>query len=81
LLCARRCSRRFVDSRKNLLAFGSLLIPEGRLFWADMARMVESLSALEQQADQEEIRLRKMNSVTEIGDHLLAKEAALGCFT
>jgi hypothetical protein len=38
--------------------------------------MAESLSALEQQADQEEIRLLAMDSVVEIGDHLLTKEAA-----
>jgi hypothetical protein len=39
-------------------------------------RIAESLHALEQQADQEAIRLRAMHSVVEIGDHLLAKEAA-----
>jgi hypothetical protein len=39
-------------------------------------RMAESLSALEQQSNQQEIQLLAMNSVAQIGDHLLAKEAA-----
>ncbi|UPJ48504.1 hypothetical protein IVB30_36540 [Bradyrhizobium sp. 200] len=39
-------------------------------------RMEEALAALEQQADQEEIRFRPMNTINQIGDHLLAKEAA-----
>lgn len=39
-------------------------------------RMEEALAALEQQADQEEIRFRPMNTIDQIGDHLLAKEAA-----
>lgn len=39
-------------------------------------RMEQALAALEQQADQEEIRFRAMNTINQIGDHLLAKEAA-----
>lgn len=39
-------------------------------------RMEEALAALEQQADQEEIRFRPMHTINQIGDHLLAKEAA-----
>jgi hypothetical protein len=39
-------------------------------------RMQQALVALEQQADQEEIRFRAMNTINQIGDHLLAKEAA-----
>lgn len=39
-------------------------------------RMEQALAALEQQADQEEIRFRPMNTIDQIGDHLLAKEAA-----
>ena len=38
--------------------------------------MGEALSQLEKQADQEEIRFRPMNSVPQIGDHLLQREAA-----
>jgi hypothetical protein len=38
--------------------------------------MAEALSQLEKQAGQEEIRLRPMNSVSQIGDHLLQREAA-----
>lgn len=38
--------------------------------------MGEALSQLEKQADQEEIRLRSMHSVPEIGEHLLHREAA-----
>lgn len=38
--------------------------------------MGEALMQLEKQADQEEIRLRPMNSVSQIGDHLLQFEAA-----
>jgi len=38
--------------------------------------MGEALSQLTKQADQEEIRLRPMNTVSEIGDHLLQREAA-----
>lgn len=38
--------------------------------------MGEALSQLEKQADQEEIRLRPMNSVSQIGDHILEREAA-----
>ncbi|MEY9884974.1 hypothetical protein [Bradyrhizobium sp. USDA 329] len=38
--------------------------------------MGEALSQLEKQADQEEIRLRSMHSVSEIGEHLLHREAA-----
>jgi hypothetical protein len=38
--------------------------------------MGEALSQLTKQADQEEIRLRSMNSVAQIGDHLLQREAA-----
>lgn len=41
-----------------------------------LTRMEEALAALEQQADQEEIRFRPMNTIDQIGDHLLAKEAA-----
>jgi hypothetical protein len=36
----------------------------------------EALSSLESQADQEELRLRALGSVAEIGDHVLALEAA-----
>jgi hypothetical protein len=39
-------------------------------------RINEALVSLEQQADQEEIRFRPMNTIDQIGDHLLAKEAA-----
>ncbi|MFG1399572.1 hypothetical protein [Roseixanthobacter pseudopolyaromaticivorans] len=39
-------------------------------------RFGEALEALEAQADQEEIRLRPMNTVDEIGTHILMKEAA-----
>jgi hypothetical protein len=39
-------------------------------------RISDALSALEEQADQEEIRFRPMHTVEEIGDHLLQKEAA-----
>jgi hypothetical protein len=39
-------------------------------------RISEALASLEKQADQEEIRLRPMNTIDQIGDHLLAKEAA-----
>jgi NAD-dependent DNA ligase len=39
-------------------------------------RISEALAALEEQADQEEIRFRPLNTVDEIGDHLLEKEAA-----
>jgi hypothetical protein len=39
-------------------------------------RMSEALVSLEQQADQEEIRFRPMNTIDQIGEHLLAKEAA-----
>ncbi|ODM70507.1 hypothetical protein A6X20_07840 [Bradyrhizobium elkanii] len=39
-------------------------------------RMQQALVALEQQADQEEIRFRPMHTINQIGDHLLAKEAA-----
>jgi hypothetical protein len=39
-------------------------------------RMQEALAAFEQQADQEEIRFRPMNTIVQIGDHLLTKEAA-----
>jgi hypothetical protein len=38
--------------------------------------MGEALAQLEKQADQEEIRLRPMNSVPQIGDHILQREAA-----
>lgn len=39
-------------------------------------RLKEALESLESQADQEEIRLRSLNSVDEIGKHILLKEAA-----
>lgn len=39
-------------------------------------RLGEALEALEAQADQEEIRLRPLNTVDEIGKHILLKEAA-----
>lgn len=39
-------------------------------------RMEDALTALEQQADQEEIRFRPMHTINQIGDHLLAREAA-----
>lgn len=39
-------------------------------------RLSEALSALETQADQEEIRLRPMNTVDEIGRHILSREIA-----
>ncbi|GLH75413.1 hypothetical protein SSBR45G_03210 [Bradyrhizobium sp. SSBR45G] len=38
--------------------------------------MGEALRQLEKQADQEEIRLRSMHSVSEIGEHLLQRDAA-----
>lgn len=39
-------------------------------------RLKDALDALETQADQEEIRLRPLNTVDEIGKHILFKEAA-----
>jgi len=39
-------------------------------------RIDEALIALERQADQEEIRFRPMNTISQIGDHLLTREAA-----
>jgi hypothetical protein len=39
-------------------------------------RISEALVSLEQQADQEEIRFRPMNTIDQIGEHLLTKEAA-----
>lgn len=39
-------------------------------------RLKEALEALEAQADQEEIRLRPLSTVDEIGKHILHKEAA-----
>lgn len=40
------------------------------------ANISEALQALEEQADQEELRFRPMNSVKAIGDHILTAEAA-----
>ena len=39
-------------------------------------RIREALFSLEQQADQEEIRLRPLNTVDQIGEYVLMKEAA-----
>jgi hypothetical protein len=39
-------------------------------------RITEALQSLEQQADQEEIRFRPLNTIDQIGEHLLQKEAA-----
>jgi hypothetical protein len=39
-------------------------------------RLREALGALEEQADQEQIRLRPLHSVDDIGRHILSKEAA-----
>lgn len=39
-------------------------------------RLRDALNALEAQADQEQIRLRPLNTVDEIGKHILLKEAA-----
>jgi hypothetical protein len=39
-------------------------------------RINEALASLEEQADQEEIRFRPMNTIDQIGNHLLDKEAA-----
>ncbi|WP_146188415.1 hypothetical protein [Methylosinus sporium] len=39
-------------------------------------RMEEALNELEKQADQEQLRLRPLNTVEEIGEHILRKEAA-----
>lgn len=39
-------------------------------------RIEEALQALEEQADQEEIRLRPLNTVPQIGEHILHLEAA-----
>jgi hypothetical protein len=39
-------------------------------------RMEEALHALEKQADQEELRLRPLNTIEQIGEHILIKEAA-----
>ena len=39
-------------------------------------RLKEALGALERQADQEEIRLRSLTSVNDIGRHILEREAA-----
>jgi hypothetical protein len=41
-----------------------------------LLRVQDALTALERQADQEEIRFRAMHSIGEIGEHLLTKEAA-----
>lgn len=41
-----------------------------------VGRLKEALQALEEQADQEEIRLRPLNTVEEIGEHILLREAA-----
>lgn len=40
------------------------------------ANLSEALQALEEQADQEELRFRPMNSVAAIGQHILSAEAA-----
>jgi len=40
------------------------------------ANVAEALQALEEQADQEELRLRPMHSVEAIGQHILTTEAA-----
>ena len=40
------------------------------------ASVQEALQALEKQADQEELRLRALNTVAEIGEHVLMAEAA-----
>lgn len=40
------------------------------------ANLNEALQALEEQADQEELRLRTMHTVPEIGEHVLLSEAA-----
>jgi hypothetical protein len=40
------------------------------------ASIQEALQALEKQADQEELRLRALNTVAEIGEHVLMAEAA-----
>jgi hypothetical protein len=39
-------------------------------------KVSEALGALESQADQEELRLRALSTVAQIGDHILATEAA-----
>lgn len=41
-----------------------------------MRNVADALETLEEQADQEEIRIRSMTSVEQIGDHLLELEAA-----
>ena len=41
-----------------------------------LASVKEALQALEAQADQEELRLRALSSVSEIGEHVLSLEAA-----
>lgn len=41
-----------------------------------VGRLKEALQSLEEQADQEEIRLRPLNTVEEIGEHILLREAA-----
>jgi len=41
-----------------------------------LTRMEDALAALEEQADQEEIRFRPMHTIAQIGDHLLTREAA-----
>lgn len=41
-----------------------------------VGRLKEALQALEEQADQEEIRLRPLNTVEQIGEHILLREAA-----
>ncbi|KQT48492.1 hypothetical protein ASG47_09100 [Devosia sp. Leaf420] len=47
-----------------------------QLSFKQVDRLKDALSALEAQADQEEIRLRALTSVDEIGRHILHKEAA-----
>jgi hypothetical protein len=41
-----------------------------------LANIKEALEALEAQADQEDLRLRALSSVSEIGEHVLSLEAA-----
>jgi hypothetical protein len=51
-------------------------LDDPKLTGKQQGKLSQALEALESQADQEQLRLRALNSIAEIGDHILSAEAA-----
>jgi hypothetical protein len=66
---------RFTDRRHEMIV-QSPVSEDPQISERQFANISEALHALEHQAAQEALRLRALNTVNQMGEHVLAEEAA-----